>query len=54
MKTAVVELDAGGRHGKSKFVDGWVDVGWMLATADGAAGDDFHVKTGLERGLSGV
>jgi hypothetical protein len=50
MKTAVVELDAGGRgcHGQSKFVDGWVDVG------DGAAGDDFHVKRGLERGVSGV
>jgi hypothetical protein len=32
----------------SKFVDGWVDVG------DGAAGDDFHVKRGLERGVSGV
>jgi hypothetical protein len=34
-----------------------VGVGWMLATARRAAGDDFHVKTGLEskeRGLSGV
>jgi hypothetical protein len=28
--------------------DGWVDVG------DGAVGDNFHVKRGLERGVSGV
>jgi hypothetical protein len=36
MKTAVVELDAGGRgcHGQSKFVDGW---GWV-DVGDGAAG----------------
>jgi hypothetical protein len=53
----VVELDTDGRgcHGRSKFVDGWVlGVGWMLATARRAAGDNFQVKTGLERGVSVV